>query len=669
MSRYLRRLQEEQNKNIIDIPDDNDDDVIDDDINPVVKRKKNKKKNISKSANMFDLLDELDNESEKGENDEDEKSDLEEKEEESKEKEEIIVTPKKKKKNNKKKKKKDINNQNNTCEELDEIDRGIDEVNKMLGITQLNSANGQKNTSGSSITNIQNKSILAVDARNLSTEYEMRRRFGSSVVQTERRRNPHERSSKRTSMVTPNRSWPPYNKVGIKMSPVKDIEACSSSSLFIFEHTESYQKVQFLFYDAVESLDHNNIMALLNAHPYHIDSMLQLSEICKINEDYRMAAELIERALYVFESSFHTLYNVTTGECRLEYKRAENRPFFLSLFRHIKYVGEKACYRTALEFCKVLLSLDPVDDPLCVFLLIDYYSIRSDQYDFFIQLVDEFDITRNILLLPNIAYSYALAKFYRCNDKNIQDADRALQSALISFPSLIIELMEKCEVELNTTITNYELFNKVNYITQSAPLNQLNALYVGRSNSLWKPPDVITWVVRNCLYIIENHEMFKKEIQEKNLIRESRYKSSPRNVLRHIVISDMKEAMSHLPLEVRNQAIMTHDPLPPPDSVRGYERPAQSQRTGHNDESMLSMFIQSLLPSYDPQAPTNVQAVDQHAIAAGGGEAEPNPLQDGATRLMGAMRDLLSAMTYREDVPQDRNNGDNENENQWEEEE
>jgi len=43
-------------------------------------------------------LDELDNESEKGENDEDEKSDLEEKEEESKEKEEIIVTPKKKKK-------------------------------------------------------------------------------------------------------------------------------------------------------------------------------------------------------------------------------------------------------------------------------------------------------------------------------------------------------------------------------------------------------------------------------------------------------------------------------------------------------------------------------------------------------------------------------------------
>ena len=33
--------------------------------------------------------------------------------------------------------------------------------------------------------------------------------------------------------------------------------------------------------------------AILNTHPYHIDSLLQLSEICKMGEDYQMAAELI----------------------------------------------------------------------------------------------------------------------------------------------------------------------------------------------------------------------------------------------------------------------------------------------------------------------------------------------------------------------------------------
>lgn len=34
----------------------------------------------------------------------------------------------------------------------------------------------------------------------------------------------------------------------------------SSASVFTFEHQEAYRKIQFLFYDAVESLDHNNIM-------------------------------------------------------------------------------------------------------------------------------------------------------------------------------------------------------------------------------------------------------------------------------------------------------------------------------------------------------------------------------------------------------------------------
>ena len=30
--------------------------------------------------------------------------------------------------------------------------------------------------------------------------------------------------------------------------------------LFTFEHQESYQKIQFKFFDAVESMDHNNII-------------------------------------------------------------------------------------------------------------------------------------------------------------------------------------------------------------------------------------------------------------------------------------------------------------------------------------------------------------------------------------------------------------------------
>ena len=37
----------------------------------------------------------------------------------------------------------------------------------------------------------------------------------------------------------------------------------------------------------------DRIMKILNNHPMHIDSMLQMAEICKMGEDSAMAAELV----------------------------------------------------------------------------------------------------------------------------------------------------------------------------------------------------------------------------------------------------------------------------------------------------------------------------------------------------------------------------------------
>lgn len=48
---------------------------------------------------------------------------------------------------------------------------------------------------------------------------------------------------------------------------------------------------------------------------------------------------LLERALYIFERSFHTLFNVSRGNCRLEYRRAENR-YANSILRVINYRSE-----------------------------------------------------------------------------------------------------------------------------------------------------------------------------------------------------------------------------------------------------------------------------------------------------------------------------------------
>ena len=38
-----------------------------------------------------------------------------------------------------------------------------------------------------------------------------------------------------------------------------------------------------------------------------------------------MATELVERTLFVMEASFHTMFSLTSGTSRLDYRRQENR--------------------------------------------------------------------------------------------------------------------------------------------------------------------------------------------------------------------------------------------------------------------------------------------------------------------------------------------------------
>lgn len=50
---------------------------------------------------------------------------------------------------------------------------------------------------------------------------------------------------------------------------------------FTFEHNSVYRQIQQTFLNAVESMDSDNIIKIINQQPYHIDSLIQLSELCK----------------------------------------------------------------------------------------------------------------------------------------------------------------------------------------------------------------------------------------------------------------------------------------------------------------------------------------------------------------------------------------------------
>lgn len=119
------------------------------------------------------------------------------------------------------------------------------------------------------------------------------------------------------------------------------------------------------------------------------------------------------------------------------------------------FIGGKACYRTSLEFCKLLLSLDPDGDPLAVKLTIDFYALRAREYQWLIDFITEWDSTKNLLQLPNFAYSLATAYFYNGDSAK---ADSLLSDALLMFPGVLLPLLEKCMVQMDKRVANHQFF-------------------------------------------------------------------------------------------------------------------------------------------------------------------------------------------------------------------
>ncbi|XP_051884729.1 transcription factor 25 isoform X2 [Pristis pectinata] len=500
--------------------------------------------------------------------------------------------------------------------------------------------------------------LLYVEHRNLNPETELKRYFGARAVLGEQRlRQRHRQLHRSTWLTTPKDGWPRYTKTGISMQL---LETKGGAQYFTFEHSRDYQQAQFKFLDAVNSMDPNNILALLHANPHHIDSLLQLSDICRMQEDQEMARDLIEKALYCFESAFHPTFSLTSGNSRLDYRRAENRSFFLALYKHMVFLEKRGCPRTALEFCKLIRSLDPERDPLCALLMIDLLALRAREYAFLIRLHEEWEFHLNLSQLPNFAFSVPLAYYHLSQREDLSDiectqklerAKHLIQKALIVFPSVLMPLLDKCGVQADQAVLSHKFFGFEVQTRQPSALKQLVALFVGRNWMLWKDAGIMTWLEENVKEVLRRVDAKDPLVQESENKRRIRYQNVPRNIYRHIILSEIKEAIATLPPEVTAQPVMGYDPLPPLDGIITYTRPERVNQAA--DGNALSLFFRSLLPNFNLQE-------DRRQQVEGEGAEVQHELNQGVNRLMAAMRDMLANIRFQEPPQEEYQDGDGE---------
>nr|CAG4642723.1 EOG090X0BCY [Evadne anonyx] len=530
---------------------------------------------------------------------------------------------------------------------------------------------------------VRSKSVLNIEQKSLNPDNELKKIFGSKVVQSGQKKKARGRAYVKSAwLMNPKDNWAMIRKTGLSMV-IDQQQKKDGFFYFKFEHNKEYRLVQMSFWEAVASLNPQNIVAIVNTFPYHIDALIQLSEIGRISDDLQMATELIERALYIMESAFHPSFNLASGNCRLPYRQQENRALFLIIFKHLVCIGQRGCYRTALEFCKVLYTLDMDADPLAVVLMIDFYALKAQEFAWFIDFFDFYEPSKNLSQLPNMAYAIALAHFYQSKGdaSALERADEYLKKALLMFPAVLIPMLDKCSIQPDHRVKTHSYFSPITSPNHPSALDNLMQLYIGRSFHTWKDPDLLPWLERNahsCMAQIDADPSVTSDYEEK---RKVRYQGTPRNIYRHIILSDIKDATAALPQELAD-SVTSFDPLPPTDSVSSYNRPVRntdssSAAASEGDGGLLSTFFRSMMPDFNPQQPNDNNQppyqlhIERLAAAAAAADAEERRedqqvegaganLQRNVATLVNAMRDLLGSIHLPDLGRNDDQDGDEE---------
>ena len=529
-----------------------------------------------------------------GDDDDDDDESAEEKEEEPEPVKETTPPPASKKKKKKKQRQRQTPDDDGGDGEGEAVeDDGIDEITAALREIGEEMPTPRPDGDASSAADAASISgrdpLMCVDTRRLKAEDELRSIFGAKVihaVETEEGnrgglglggqqglahigRNPRGRkanqgaklaSTTRSTLVQPKDSWPPLRAkhVGLAMECV-GVEGHVKT--FRFVRDAAGADADAAYQRAVASHDPNNLHALLQYWPWHVDALLALSDVYHYAGEGSKSAELLERALYAMEGAWHPWFVgcLADGTARMDARvvpagaegvaegGAEDASglFFGTMFKHVQALTRRGCHRAALECSKLALSLDRTD-PRGFLCCVDYFALRCGEEDWLLDFADSFRSDGSLLSHPSYAYSTALARLgggrpgrrlrahhdaagalngkggkggkgnrrvtdraarkgpERLSDAHRAEADDALLRALLMHPAAAVgalNRMESSAVSGDATwrhVLSHPHFAHARDECGSASLERLYDVFAERHHLLWRPDEALRWLGSAC---------------------------------------------------------------------------------------------------------------------------------------------------------------------------
>ncbi|CAI9117709.1 OLC1v1019167C4 [Oldenlandia corymbosa var. corymbosa] len=409
-------------------------------------------------------------------------------------------------------------------------------------------------------------SILQVDPKFLIAENELRRIFGSKVVKSFERgqhsgnsrhsiagRRAGSHSHRKTILVSASEHWPRWDG----SFSMELLESSKGVNYFRYVHSPAYSQSQRAFEAAKAIHDLNGVTSILLHHPYHIDSLITIAEYFKFSGEHQMAADAIAKCLYALECAWHPMFSPLQGNCQLKHSHDTNKPLFTTLFTHMKNMDRRGCHRSALEICKLLLSLDS-DDPVGALFCIDYYALRAEEHLWLEQFSEEYESENSLWLFPNFSYSLAICRYYLEQKEHTENTEKRsekassedlMKQALMLHPSVLKKLVAKVPLKDQawTRILENSYFRSEQ--SGSPSLDHLINLYVERSYLIWRLPELQKLLRDSAHAVIANLKDNKNDAKDWTCVRKEAF-SSGKNEYSHLMLSDFSDSVPTLPPEV-----------------------------------------------------------------------------------------------------------------------
>ncbi|KAH6656361.1 transcriptional repressor TCF25-domain-containing protein [Truncatella angustata] len=275
-------------------------------------------------------------------------------------------------------------------------------------------------------------------------------------------------------------TWPRAPADGLTMRQIKDgtIDTKCGTIEFGFAHDDNYDAQESQFFQLVQMYDPMQLVHFLHRHPYHISSLIQVSKVAKQDQNNALAGDLCERALFTFGRVSISAFRqkLEEGKARLEFRRPENRQFWLAVYHYLRSLTMKGTYRTALEWTKLLFSMD-LSDPYGVIHFMHPLAIRAHESKWFIEFCDSEALDHCDTAQDYIRQTLVLA---RLQQKDAAGAKALAVEGMERLPWLYSAIFKALNLDLPRAIWGMEPRDEHEQL--------FTELYLHQTKQLWDNP-------------------------------------------------------------------------------------------------------------------------------------------------------------------------------------